>query len=71
MKLSYHREYYLNEDIDFGKYSGQSLKWIIDNDVNYVLWLLNKTDGFKINKYCYERISTVLNNHKEDHMYNR
>jgi len=28
--------------IKFGKYKGQLLQWIIDNDINYFLWLKDK-----------------------------
>src|SRR5690554_3215074 len=30
----------LNDSFVFGKYKSQTLKWVIDNDIGYVLWAL-------------------------------
>ena len=28
--------------ISFGKYAGQSFKWLLENDIGYVVWLLDQ-----------------------------
>lgn len=34
------REYSLYDKLNFGKYKGETIKWIIENDNEYVEWLI-------------------------------
>ena len=38
-----------NDVISFGKYKGQTIRYIYDNDANYLSWLMENTDDFIIN----------------------
>lgn len=31
-----------NLKVTFGKYAGQSFKWLIENDVGWVVWLMSR-----------------------------
>lgn len=41
--------YELNTIYDFGKYKGKSLKQVIEDDINYVVWCLTDIPDFKLN----------------------
>ena len=34
----------LNQIVNFGKHSGKSVKWIVENDPSYILWIADETD---------------------------
>lgn len=40
-KKSGHELWRANLQITFGKYAGQSFKWLVENDVGWVVWLLD------------------------------
>ena len=35
------RKVYNNKIITFGKYEGNTLQWIINNDIDYIYWLID------------------------------
>lgn len=41
--------YKLNTIYNFGKYKGKSIKQVIDDDINYVVWCLTDIPEFRLN----------------------
>lgn len=42
------KRYHLDDVIPFGKYKGQTIRYIYENDINYLRWLMDKTKDFII-----------------------
>ena len=38
--------YDLDDKIDFGKHEGQTIRWIMENDNSYLVWLVENVEGF-------------------------
>lgn len=32
----------IEDDLSFGKYDGRSIEWVLENDREYLVWLLEK-----------------------------
>jgi len=50
--------YFLNTKIRFGKYEGNNIQWIIDNDENYLYWLL-ENHLITINRNVSNRLNVI------------
>ena len=55
-------KYKLNDQMLFGKYTGMYIKDIIENDSNYIQWLIDNTTMFEVNNDVLE----ALNELKDD-----
>ena len=36
---------YKNQKIQFGKYKGKTASWLVENDYNYALWIVGKSNS--------------------------
>ena len=51
------KTYYLNTILEFGKYSGKTMKYIIEHDYKYVQWLSRMVfDKVKLSQECKDYI---------------
>lgn len=42
------KRYHTDDIIPFGKYKGQTIRYIYENDINYLRWLMDKAEDFII-----------------------
>ncbi|MDH1602840.1 MULTISPECIES: hypothetical protein [unclassified Empedobacter] len=54
-------EYQLNSSVNFGKYNGKNIKYILDNDFGYLCWCVKEIEDFTI---CDEVAFLMLENAK-------
>ena len=50
----------LNDQIKFGKHYGKTIQWIIENDAQYIDWLLAKKKGFDIDEQADKFLQSYL-----------
>lgn len=53
------KKYKLNDVLTFGKYKGNSLRYIYENDANYFLWLIENAKDFFIDKSDLEKLIEI------------
>ncbi len=44
------------DSIPFGKYKGETLKWVMRNDIKYAYWIINNIDWFKVQPHVKKKI---------------
>lgn len=59
-----HPKIICGETFTFGKYKGQKVKDVIQNNPSYVIWALNNVKGFRLLPYHYTLLT--LNNNKNE-----
>lgn len=54
-----------NQKIQFGKYIGKTASWLVENDYNYALWILKKSNSMtKTKRAVQSEIDKVKNINK-------
>lgn len=51
----------VNELLPFGKYSDKTIKWVLENDVQYLLWFADKSRTFIFSKEIQNKILAKIN----------
>jgi len=52
-------KYKLNQKLNFGKYKSKTIKEIINNDINYIIWCIKNIENFNLD---HESIIEFINN---------
>lgn len=57
-----HEPYSLEDDLDFGKYRGQTIQDTIMENVDYISWLIDNINGFELDNQAYQVYIAYLEN---------
>jgi uncharacterized protein (DUF3820 family) len=49
--------------VQFGKYKGRLVSWVIENDYEYAMWLLKKSNSVTKTKRC---VQSLLDKQKDN-----
>lgn len=53
--------YELNDTVNFGKYRGCTIEYLVDNHPDYVNWMIENKDWFVLSNKAYKYYEQVLN----------
>ena len=45
-----------NQKVQFGKYKGKLISWVVENDYDYAIWLLKKSNSTTMTKRAVQSI---------------
>ena len=53
----------INDILQFGKFKGKSILYVLDNKPSYLVWCINNVEGFKIDERLKEDLLKQYNRH--------
>lgn len=62
------RIYLMNSEFSFGKYKGNTVEDVIHDNYEYIIWLLDNVEWFKVSEEVYDvLIKKVNESHEHDY----
>lgn len=59
------RVYQLHSTFTFGKYKGDTIEDVLEDNYEYIIWCLDNLDWFKVSEEVYEKLTELQDKYYE------